>query len=210
MATNPNFFKIFASNGELSRIEDDDYKGGWNDIVGDNPPSYKQFNFLGNRTDKRLKYLNQIASLEWDMEIDYVAGQIVRIGASQTLYQCKVANENKQPNLHINDGFWTVFGASPTKSLQEDGYIQLPEAMGSLLVQWKKCVESTSSTDKIAWPIPFPNAVFNVQATRILEVTHTTQEAGTIVWEADKAGFIVSAGWRFGDGKSVYVLGIGY
>ncbi|WP_419636641.1 gp53-like domain-containing protein [Thiolapillus sp.] len=210
MPSNPDFHKIFAADGDRTEISDADYKGGWNDIVGENPPSYKQFNFMGNRTDVRLNYLNHLSSLEWQYQIKYYPGQLVRIPGSDKIYVCKIENENKTPTSHTSDGMWAVFGGSPMMSLQEDGYIKLPEAMGHLLVQWKKCVESTAYTDKIAWPIPFPNAVFNVQATRVQPADQPTNEAGSIVWNVDPSGFVVTAGWQFGNGKQVYVLGIGY
>ncbi len=207
---NPDFDKVFSENGSMTTISDEDYEGGWSDIVGNNPPSYKQFNFLGHRTDRRFQFLNKMATLVWDHQITYYPGHIVKSATSTTLYQCKVENTNNPPEQHISDGFWAIFGGSQSQSLQGDGYIKLPESMGSLLVQWKKTVESTSSSDKIAWPISFPNAVFNVQATRVLAPGTTTVDAGTIVWSYDKDGLVVTAGREFNNGKSVFVLGIGY
>jgi len=50
--------------------------------------SYKQFNFLGPRTDMRLKCLNYLASVTWQQEINYSPGQLVRIATDMTIYQC--------------------------------------------------------------------------------------------------------------------------
>lgn len=208
--TNPDFSKVFAKNGSMTTVSDEDYEGGWDDIVGNNPPSYKQFNFLGNRTDKRFHFLERLSSMTWDHYITYYPGQIVRSAGSTTLYQCKVENTGRPPEQHTSDGLWAVFAGSQSSSLQGDGYIKLPESMGSLLVQWKKTIESTSSSDKIAWPISFPNAIFNVQATRVLAPGATTVDAGTIVWSYDKDGLVVTAGRQFDNGKEVFVLGIGY
>lgn len=207
---NPDFSKIFAKNGSMTTISNEDYEGGWDDIVGNNPPSYKQFNFLANRTDRQLHFLNDLASLIWDSYITYYPGQIVRSTNSTRLYQCKVENSGNRPEQHISDGLWSVFGASQSQSLQGDGYIKLPEAMGSLMIQWRQSVESTSSSDVIAWPIPFANALFNVQATRVMRAGESTVDAGTIVWGYDTAGIVVTAGREFNNGKWVFILGIGY
>ena len=54
----PDFTRIFAQSGLKSTIGDTEYDGGWDDIVGSNPPSYKDFNSIMNEQDSKLADLN--------------------------------------------------------------------------------------------------------------------------------------------------------
>lgn len=54
----PDFTRIFASSGLKNTISDTDYGGGWDDIVGSNPPSFKDFNSIMNEQDSKLADLN--------------------------------------------------------------------------------------------------------------------------------------------------------
>lgn len=54
----PDFTRIFAESGLKNTIGDTEYDGGWDDIVGSNPPSYKDFNSIMNEQDNKLSDLN--------------------------------------------------------------------------------------------------------------------------------------------------------
>jgi hypothetical protein len=50
----PDFNRIFAESGLKSTIGDTEYDGGWDHIVGSNPPSFKDFNSIMNEQDSKL------------------------------------------------------------------------------------------------------------------------------------------------------------
>lgn len=83
----PDFTRIFAESGLKNTIGDVEYDGGWDDIVGSNPPSFKDFNSIMNEQDSKLADIAQAGIVDWDANIPYQAGAWARSTVDNAVYE---------------------------------------------------------------------------------------------------------------------------
>lgn len=100
--------------------------------------------------------------------------------------------------------------ASFAKSLAINGYARLP---GGRIEQWLLTDDFTSETYKnITWPIPFPNACLNVQATVVLSSLSASanQFAQTYGWSQNGCSIFLNFSGSEVYPQKVAVRAIGY
>lgn len=103
----PNIEIIWAESGNTLEPSTEKQEIGW--VV--EKPSNEMFNWVLQQHDLRSKYLFQRgASVEWDSVEEYPVN--ARIDYNGTLYQAKLQNTNKQPDL--NPEVWKIPFASYT------------------------------------------------------------------------------------------------
>lgn len=110
--TKPNYQVVWASLGDSTKPVDSYIEAGW---LAVKPP--RQFmNWIQNRQDNMLAYLNQAGISEWDSSTDYEGGFSYVQGSDNKVYKCKADNgpsfvgaTNKDPtNQPANAAFWEV------------------------------------------------------------------------------------------------------
>lgn len=154
MALPADFNKIFGSTatGGLTPISDVNYARGW-EFVGSNPPTKNDFSYLQNLSDLKSQWLYSNK-----LQRTNPFGDIKSDGTVET------ALENLGLGTAATKNIGTGSGQIPdmssfTASRASTGWQKLP---GGLIIQWGQVATNTSSLATVAYPIPFPNNVFQV------------------------------------------------
>jgi len=104
---NPDFTRKFAESGDKTVISSPDYDGGWDDIVGDQPPTKADFNSISNEQDNKLAYLDLRSRQQWDATIEYLVNEIV-LGSDGNFYQSQQTQTNNDPVADYGTN-WLLF-----------------------------------------------------------------------------------------------------
>lgn len=96
--------KIWASAGEKDTPSTETIEGGW---VGGEIPPHEYFNFLQNRTDLFLAYLEQQGIPLWDGSVSYLKDLSVVKGTSKSIYVAKENSINQNPDNDLTFTYWT-------------------------------------------------------------------------------------------------------
>lgn len=93
-------YGVWAEGGNIEIPSSEKVEEGW--VV--EKPLNEQMNWLQNRQDKMLQYLNQRGIAEWDSRTEYpIHAYVTRAG---TLYQALSQNTDKDPTL--NQAIWKI------------------------------------------------------------------------------------------------------
>lgn len=93
-------YGVWAENGNIEIPSSEKVGVGW--VI--EKPLNEQMNWLQNRQDKMLQYLNQRGIPEWDIRTEYPLNAIV--SRSGTIYQALSNNIDSDPTL--NTGIWRI------------------------------------------------------------------------------------------------------
>ena len=129
------------------------------------------------------------------------------IGGESALVRSLKINNNDNfvttPSFIGNGTSWAVdVPYNATLSTGTSGY--RIESDG-FITQWMLSTESTDSSDVKSWPIPFPNAVFNAQAT----TTTSAVNPGTKIDSISTVGIVFMCGDQYGNGQTAYIQAYG-
>ena len=93
-------YGVWAENGNIEIPSSEKVEEGW--VI--EKPLNEQMNWLQNRQDRMLQYLNQRGIPEWDIRTDYpVNAHVARAGI---IYKALSSNTDKDPTL--NTGIWEI------------------------------------------------------------------------------------------------------
>lgn len=104
---NPDFTRKFAEGGDKAVISSPDYDGGWDDIVGDQPPQKSEFNSIMNEQDNKSAYLDLRARQQWASTITYNQSELA-LGIDGKLYSSLV-NTNLDNEPSVSPSEWEEF-----------------------------------------------------------------------------------------------------
>ena len=88
-------YGVWAENGNIEIPSSEKVEEGW--VL--EKPYNETMNWLQNRQDRMLQYLNQRGVVEWDTRTEYPVGAI--ISRDSTLFKAKIQNKDKDPLLNI-------------------------------------------------------------------------------------------------------------
>lgn len=108
----PNYQKVWAELGDNTKPVDSYIETGWLAVK----PPRQYMNWIQNRQDGMLAYLNQAGVSEWDVNTDYEGAFSYVQGSDNKIYKCLADNgpsvvgaTNKDPvNQPTNAAFWEV------------------------------------------------------------------------------------------------------
>lgn len=93
-------YGVWAENGNIEIPSSEKVEEGW--VI--EKPLNEQMNWLQNRSDRMLQYINQRGIPEWDIRTEYpVNAHVARAGV---IYKALSANTDKDPTL--NTGIWEI------------------------------------------------------------------------------------------------------
>ena len=118
-------YGVWAENGNIEIPSSEKVEEGW--VI--EKPLNEHMNWLQNRSDKMLQYINQRGMPEWDFKTDYPTGAFaIRFGV---MYQAVSQNTDTDPTL--NTDIWVIPFASNSglgdsageieKIKNQDGYL---------------------------------------------------------------------------------------
>ncbi len=96
--------KIWASAGAILTPDDSKVALGW--IV--EAPAHQTENYLNNKHDKALAYLNQHGVVQWDSTTEYHANKSWVQGSNGSLYYAKQTHTNQNPVSDTTETFWNL------------------------------------------------------------------------------------------------------
>ena len=100
----PSVNKVWAASGLTATPTDTKIASGW---LVEKPP-VQTFNWLDNRQDTMLAYLNQQGIPEWDAVTEYQAASSFVQGSNGLVYKAKTTNTNEDPTLDTTEADWEV------------------------------------------------------------------------------------------------------
>ena len=115
-------YGIWAENGNVEIPSSEKVELGWTA----EKPLNEQMNWVQNRQDAMLQYINQHGIVEWDNVTEYPINAFV--AREGVVYKALSQNVDKDPTL--NTAIWTVAFAdfsivdTITKIINEDGYVE--------------------------------------------------------------------------------------
>lgn len=119
-------YGMWAENGNIEIPSSEKVEEGW--VI--EKPLNEQMNWLQNRSDKMLQYLNQRGISEWDIRTDYPINAFVAHFGK--VYQAISQNTDRDPTLHTD--IWEVafvsyedfknYSDKIDKIEDEDGYLK--------------------------------------------------------------------------------------
>lgn len=124
----PNMnYGVWADNGNIEIPSSEKVEQGW--VI--EKPLNETMNWLQNRSDRMLQYLNQRGIPEWDINTEYPANSFV--ARSGTVYRAISQNQDTDPTLHSD--IWRIAFVSHSDFLSysdkvnnienEEGYLDL-------------------------------------------------------------------------------------
>jgi hypothetical protein len=110
--TKPNYQVVWASLGDNTKPLDSYIEAGWLAVK----PPRQYMNWIQNRQDNMIAYMNQAGVPEWESSTDYEGGFSYVQGSDNKIYKCLADNgpsivgaTNKDPvNQPTNAAFWEV------------------------------------------------------------------------------------------------------
>lgn len=132
MTTQTNLALIWASSGGTTPVSDIKYQTGWVAEI----PTYQNFNFQVQTTDKNILHFAEESSFDWQGDINYEVG--ARVKWANINYRCIVANINEDPSSDTNNNYWVTGDIVGTGALtEEEGFkIKLkPRTVGTWIGQ---------------------------------------------------------------------------
>lgn len=103
--TKPDISVRWASLGDNSKPLDSYIQNGWEAVK----PPRQFFNWLDNRQDSLLAYLNQAGIPEWDAVTEYEGSFSYVQGSDNKVYKCLADNTNTDPTFQpANAAFWVL------------------------------------------------------------------------------------------------------
>lgn len=102
--TKPAINKVWAAGGLTSTPTDAKIGTGW---IVEKPP-VQIFNWLDNRQDTMLAYLNQQGITEWDSATEYQADSSFVQGSNGVVYKAKSTNTNQNPVADTSETNWSL------------------------------------------------------------------------------------------------------
>lgn len=118
-------YGVWAEGGNIEIPSSEKVEQGW--II--EKPLNETMNWLQNRQDRMLQYINQRGIPEWDIRTDYPIGSFVAYAG--TIYQAVTLNKDKNPTL--NSDIWIIafvtysdfeeYADKVDKAENEDGYL---------------------------------------------------------------------------------------
>lgn len=117
--------KIWGATNLVSPPSDSKIDTGWTVEI----PTWEDFQWLDNRQDQFIAYLNQHGVPEWDNITEYRINKSYILGSDGIIYRCLVTNTNKNP---VTDSQRTVYwavafdlaGTAYDKSTTDGKYLQ--------------------------------------------------------------------------------------
>jgi len=106
--TKPDYTYKWASDGDKIAPSDAKIQTGWSPEI----PPYQWENFIQNRQDEMLAYLNERGIPEWDNRTDYIAGKSYVQGSDGRVYKSVSASGPtttvQDPVTDSTDTYWTI------------------------------------------------------------------------------------------------------
>lgn len=102
--TKPTLQIAWAETGDTTPPLTSKISTGW---VAERPP-HEYANFVENRQDTFLRYINQLGIPEWDATTEYQEDLSYVQGASGTVYRAKQTNTNRNPDADISFTYWGI------------------------------------------------------------------------------------------------------
>lgn len=103
--TKPDISVRWAELGDNTKPLDSYIQNGWEAVK----PPRQYFNWLDNRQDSLLAYINQAGIPEWDAITEYEGGFSYVQGSDNKVYKCLADNTNTDPtDQPANAAFWEV------------------------------------------------------------------------------------------------------
>jgi hypothetical protein len=96
--------KIWASAGAILTPDDSKVALGW--IV--EAPAHQTENYLNNKHDRSLAYINQHGVMQWDAITEYHANKSWVQGSNGSLYSAKQTHTNQDPVSDTTETFWNL------------------------------------------------------------------------------------------------------
>lgn len=93
-------YGVWAENGNIEIPSSEKVEEGW--VI--EKPLNEQMNWLQNRSDRMLQYINQRGIPEWDTRTEYPVNAVA--ARSGVIYKSLSANTDKDPTL--NTGIWEI------------------------------------------------------------------------------------------------------
>ena len=104
--TKPNYSVVWSETGSATKPADSSIRAGWS---GGTKPPAEWMNWVQNRQDGYLAYLNQAGIPEWDSTSSYEGSFSYVQGADNNVYKCLVSNTNKDPiDQPANASYWKI------------------------------------------------------------------------------------------------------
>lgn len=106
----PDVSKVWADTGTKTKPLDSKISTGW--VV--EKPKFENMNWLQNRQDSYLRYLNQLGIPEWDDKTQYIAGQSYVQGTTTgNVYRCVtthggIGGSPQNPEADATDTYWAL------------------------------------------------------------------------------------------------------
>lgn len=98
----PTLDRVWGITGTLVAPDSAKIEAGWNIEA----PPYEYFNWLDNRQDSFMFYINQHGIPEWDSVTEYIANKSYVVGSNGVLYQAKTTNTGINPVNDTTNTHW--------------------------------------------------------------------------------------------------------
>lgn len=108
--TKPDVSKVWAEAGSKTKPLDSKINTGW--VV--EKPKFENMNWLQNRQDSYLRYVNQLGIPEWDDKTEYIATQSYVQGTTTgSVYRCVTTHGGlggspQNPEADTTDTYWAL------------------------------------------------------------------------------------------------------
>ena len=134
--TKPDYTYKWASDGDKIAPSDAKIQTGWSPEI----PPYQWENFIQNRQDEMLAYLNERGIPEWDNRTDYIAGKSYVQGSDGRVYKSVSASGPtttvQDPVTDSTDTYWTIafadVGAFLDQTAGDARYVQRANNLSDL------------------------------------------------------------------------------
>lgn len=167
--------KIWASAGAIVAPDDAKIATGW--IV--EAPPHQTENYINNKHDKALAYLNQHGVVQWDSSTEYQANKSWVQGSNGSLYYAKQTHVNQNPVLDTTETYWNLV-------LQGTGVVHKADTT-SFSRTWLANANSAATGRSQLGSTSIGDAVFTASTTAVARASLGSTTVGDAVYTSASA-----------------------
>lgn len=167
--------KIWASAGAIVAPDDAKIATGW--IV--EAPPHQTENYINNKHDKALAYLNQHGVVQWDSSTEYQANKSWVQGSNGSLYYAKQTHVNQNPVLDTTETYWNLV-------LQGTGVVHKADTT-SFSRTWLANANSAATGRSQLGSTSIGDAVFTASTTAVARASLGSTAVGDAVYTSASA-----------------------
>jgi hypothetical protein len=133
MANQINLDLLWANQGGKTDPTDSKWEDGWIAEI----PTYQNFNYVLHATESNLLHLAENGAFQWQTEINYEKGTLVRDGGFE--WFCITANSGNKPSDDNTNSYWTngkIVGRTPVTPYTQKHGLYVANVNDRTLTTW--------------------------------------------------------------------------